>query len=311
MAQGGSLAEIADTLLYDLFSSWNIFTTLLVILLFAYLIYPLLTWKDPDVHPFLLARQAAASPIRQSGESPVYRAIEIPYGYPLRAGLGVKDPGAPKWSSGRDGDLRDIWRRAVQGPLKDDGSSTGSRGRMITVLGRQKIVEHDLDDLTRGINAIGKHINEAGATKVAICLSNSVELLQSIFAAAFYNGSSVVVPYGLQQSQFTDLLTEAQPDILIAEAGSIELSATVSACPKIKNVIWVTKPGSEHMDWSETPEGTSASFKVATWRDLQQPDFSSEVPAHDKGSQVGSLSTFWPTGSDKFELVEYTSKVSP
>lgn len=178
-----SLAEKADALVAEVFASWNIYTTVLAAILLVYLVYPLFVPKDPDIHPYLLARQAGASPIRQNGQSPVYRAIEIPYGYPLRAGLGVKDPGAPRWSSGREGDLRDIWRRAMQGPLKDDGTPDGPKGKVITVLGREKVNEHTLDDLTRGINAIGAYIRKLGATKVGICLANSVEMLQSIFGA--------------------------------------------------------------------------------------------------------------------------------
>jgi hypothetical protein len=181
MAGGDETLQNVDAFMADLLASWNIYTVVFATILTAYLIYPLLTWKDPDTHPYLLARQAGASPIRQSGESPVYRAIEIPYGYPLRAGLAVKDPGAPKWSSGRKGDLRDIWRQAARGPIKDDGSLAAPKGKIFTVLGREKVVEHTLDDLTRDINIIGKYVLDSGAKTAAICLPNSVEFLSSVF----------------------------------------------------------------------------------------------------------------------------------
>jgi hypothetical protein len=181
MAIGDTFLVRMDTALNDIFAGWSLSTTVIATLLFFFLAYPWLTWKDPDTHPFLLARQATASPVRQPGESAVYRSTEIPYGYPLRSGLNVKDPGAPKWSSGRNGDLRDIWTQAMRGLLKDDGSAAGPKAKFLTVLGRQKIVERSLESVMLEINVVGKHIRDAKGKRVAICLSNSVELLASIF----------------------------------------------------------------------------------------------------------------------------------
>ena len=181
MAVGDSILVKIDTVLNDVFAGWSLSTTVIATLLFFFLAYPWLTWKDPDTHPFLLARQATASPTRQRGESAVYRSVEVPYGYPLRSGLNVKDPGAPKWSSGRDGDLRDIWNQATRGPLKDDGSPASPKGKILTVLGREKVAEHSLENVTIEINVIGKYMQDRKSKRVAICLSNSVELLASIF----------------------------------------------------------------------------------------------------------------------------------
>lgn len=175
------VAERLDAAIAEFFSSWNIWTTILSLALVAFLIYPLLTGRDPDTHPFLLARQAQIAPIRQPGESAVYRAIDIPHGYPLRAGLGVKDPGTPKWSAGRPGDLRDIWRTAVRGAVNEEGNPTGQRGKILTILGREKVIEHNPDDLTLGINVIGQYVKRNNGQSVAVCLSNSVELLSAVF----------------------------------------------------------------------------------------------------------------------------------
>jgi hypothetical protein len=181
MAAGDAYLEQLDAVLISLFSGWNIYTTIFATSLLVYLAYPWLTWRDPDVHPLLLARQAYASPVRLPKESAIYRSVEIPHGYPLRAGLGVKDPGAPKWSSGRNGDLRDIWRTAARGSLNEDGSSAGKKGKVITVLGNQKLIEHRLDDMTLDINVVGKYVQDSNGQCAAICLSNSTELLSSIF----------------------------------------------------------------------------------------------------------------------------------
>ena len=181
MAAEESWLTQLDAFTSDLLSGWNIYTSIFAVLLLAFVAYPLLTGQDPDTHVFLLARQASTSPVRRSGETSVYRSIEIPYGYPLRAGLGVKDPGTPKWSSGRNGDLRDIWRQAVRGPVKEDGTSAGEKGKIITVLGREKVLEHRLEDMTSEINVIGNYIQDANGKCAAVCLSNSAELLSSIF----------------------------------------------------------------------------------------------------------------------------------
>ena len=63
---------------------------------------------------------------------------------PLNSGLNVKDPGDPKWSRGRDGDLRDIWRKVVTGVVDRDGKETGQRGEILTVLGSEQVNKHKL-----------------------------------------------------------------------------------------------------------------------------------------------------------------------
>jgi hypothetical protein len=102
--------------------------------------YQVFTRRDPDMHPILLARQSRASPVRQQGESPVYRSLSAPHGMALNPGLNFKSPGAPKWSRGRDGDLRDIWRQVVQ-PFEENGPV--GKVKICTVLGSESVVEHD------------------------------------------------------------------------------------------------------------------------------------------------------------------------
>lgn len=183
MAEQASLLAKFDDFLAQSLAEWNIYTTLIVTLIVVYLGYIVFFSKDPDAHPYLLARQATEAPIRQAGESATFRALDVPYGYPLRTGLGVKDPGAPKWTYGRDGDLRDIWRSAVRGVLNQDGTPSGKRGKIYTVLGRN-VAEHSLDDISREINIIGQYICDANAKTVAVCLTDSVELLAALFGSS-------------------------------------------------------------------------------------------------------------------------------
>lgn len=185
MADGGNFLQQLDSQLEQLFSNWSIYTTLIAISLVAYLLYPVFFSPEPDTHPLLLARQGTPSPVRQEGESAIFRSPEVPHGYPLRSGLNVKDPGAPKWTSGRDGDIRDVWKQAVRGPADADGKSTGAPGRVITILGKEEIIAFDFIKLTREINAIGKFVNNSGGSRVAIYLPNSVEFIVTFFGRGF------------------------------------------------------------------------------------------------------------------------------
>lgn len=180
-AESTSILQQLDSQLEQILASWNVYTILIGLILVLYLIFPLFYSTEPDVHPLLLARQSSASPVRQPGESSSFRSLETPHGYPLKSGLNVKDPGAPKWTSGKDGDLRDIWHRAVLGPVDSDSKPTGEAGKVLTVLGKEEVIEHTFTKLSAEINAIGQHVKVHGEGRVAIYLPNTVELLVSLF----------------------------------------------------------------------------------------------------------------------------------
>lgn len=131
-----------DSGLTSLLGQWNVYSTGLVTIVVILVTVQLVSAREPDIHPMLLARQSAPSTVRQEGESAVYRSQAAPHGMPLNSGLNVKDPGASKWSRGRDGDLRDVWRRAAT------GGENGAKGRVLTVWGSQRVVEHKLGRLT-------------------------------------------------------------------------------------------------------------------------------------------------------------------
>ena len=161
-------------------SGWNFWTTVLALLIAFVTAYPIFFPSEPDTHPLLLARQSVPAPVRKRGESAQYRVSEVPHGYPLKSGLAVRDPGIPRWSSGRDGDLRDVWREvASAGGVGADGREI-PRGLIMTVLGRD-IVEREIEELSTEIDVIGSHLKAGKVTKVAIYLPNSIEYLLAIF----------------------------------------------------------------------------------------------------------------------------------
>lgn len=127
-----------DAGLTGLLQQWNVYSTGLVTLLVVLVTVRLASSREPDIHPMLLARQALPSTVRNEGESAVYRSQSAPHGMPLNSGLNVKDPGASKWSRGRDGDLRDVWRKAAT------GGEDGAVGKLFTVWGSERVDEHKI-----------------------------------------------------------------------------------------------------------------------------------------------------------------------
>jgi hypothetical protein len=129
--------ESVDSSITDFFAQWNGYSTALATTLVILVTYRIMSATEPDAHPLLLARQSMPSSVRNEGQSAVYRSQSAPHGMPLNSGLNVKEPGAPKFSRGRDGDLRDIWRKAMSG-------DAAARGRLLTVLGSENVIEHQM-----------------------------------------------------------------------------------------------------------------------------------------------------------------------
>lgn len=295
-----------DFRLEQFLRSWNIWTSLLFILVFVVLLYPLIVYRDPDTHPLLLSRQANASPVRQSGESAIYRSLEIPYGYPLRTGLNVKDPGTSKWTSGRDGDLRDVWRAAVTGQVDDSNQPTGKRGKLYSVFGTEQVQEHDLDNLSKQMNIIGQHVKRSGASYVTIYLPNSVETLLSLFASAFYGFTPLLLPFDQPLKVITTLSSVVGSELLIAAAGSVDINDIRQHCPNLKHVVWVVEEASRDMDWTDPSKGESA------WHELVADNASqatSDLPTSTPNDPIPDLVTIWQNERKTAgELVKFTQR---
>ncbi|KAF4556571.1 Hypothetical protein D9617_1g084490 [Elsinoe fawcettii] len=275
------VAEQLDAQIAAFFSSWNVYTTVLAIALAGFVLYPLIFAEEPDTHPLLLARQARPSPVRQPKESAIYRSMEASHGYPLRSGLNVQDPGAPRWAAGKDGDVRDIWRSAI------NGGQNGEKGLIMTVHGKEAAEEHALEDLSKEINAIGQYLQPHGK-KVAIYLPNCVEYLSTVFGSAFYGLSIVLIPFNQPHDVVVDLIHRTGSDSLVAAAGSLPLELLDKS--KIKNVTWVVEKASRQVDWTAGKTGA----KVAVWHDLvSKSSATSDLPKDD--IKPGNVTQIWMT----------------
>ncbi|KAJ5794667.1 AMP-dependent synthetase/ligase [Penicillium paradoxum] len=307
MAADTSVVEKLDALVADVLADWNIYTTIVAGIVLAFGLYSVISSQDPDVHPFLLARQSTAAPIRQQNESATYRCLETPHGLPLRFGLNVKDPGTPKWTGGRRGDLRDIWKTAMRGALNEDGTMSGKQGKIYTVLGR-KAIEHSFDQITQEMNVIGHHLQNSGVKTVAVCLTDSIELLATIFAGAFYGYKTVILPHNLSAEALSAHLQQVEADVLVAEAGSLDLSVITTDNNQLSLVLWVAKYGNRHMDWNEVPENVKGSLKVAVWHELVEEfkDLASyDVPQYDPKTATPAVTTVWPSTSESGQFIDF------
>lgn len=179
-----SVTARIDAWIIEVLADWNIYSTVIAIAIVSFVLLTFYFGREPDTHPYILARQGTASIVRNPGESSVYRSLETPYDFPLRAGFTVKDPGAPKWTGGRRGDLRDVWASAVRGARHEYEAQTGKASKIYTVFGRS-VTEHGLDDVTQEMNVIGRYIQESKAKTVAVSLTDSVELIAAIFGPSF------------------------------------------------------------------------------------------------------------------------------
>jgi hypothetical protein len=187
MAELASLELWVESTLNSLMLQWDLYSIIIVMIISGYMGYIVLTTEDPDVHPMILARQASVSRVRKSGESAIYRAPDIPEGIPLRAGLNVRYPSDPPYFQGRDGDIRSIWRKVKGEVLTRSRAPPPPKGKQVisTVLGKEQVIDHDVDELTKEIEIIGHHLATVGAKRVAVYMPNSVELLSSLFGKTF------------------------------------------------------------------------------------------------------------------------------
>ncbi|KAF7194921.1 Long-chain-fatty-acid--CoA ligase 3 [Pseudocercospora fuligena] len=290
-----SLASL-DRAISNVLADWGITTTILALALAAYLVYPVVFPDEPDTHPLLLARQATASPVRKKGESAVYRSPEVPHGYPLRTGLNVKDPAAPRWAAGKDGDIRDIWREVQKGGKDGGDGKPIPKGLIMSVFGKEELVEHDIDELSKEISTIGNHFKQAGIKKVAIYLPNSVEYLLTIFAASFYGVTPILLPYNLPHPKVYHFLSGTGADALVCAAGNLPLDDLSQTCKNLRLLTWVVEKTSRHMDWNGVPDEAAGRLVVSVWHDVVEDNkatATTELPSNDTGDAPGDIVTVW------------------
>lgn len=223
----------------------------------------------------------------------------------------MKPPGTPLYSAGKDGDLRDIWRRVIgEYPLEKGATSSGT-AHIMTVHGKEDLTEHKIDEITKEISIVGTHLKERSAKKVAIYLPNSLEFLAALFAGAFYSFTPILIPYNQPHATLVELLVQTGADALIAQAGSVPLAEITQGASALKQIIWTVEKTSRHMDWSEVPEGIGGKIDVSVWHELVQEQKSGapQLPA-DTDKAPGVVFLWQESVGKPAEIVEFTQQVS-
>jgi hypothetical protein len=130
-------------------------------------------------------------------------------------------------------------------------------------------------------------------------------MLATLFACAYYDLTTILVPYDQPINKIIEFLLKSKADTVVAAVGSFPFDVITKSYPALRQLIWVVDEGSKHMDWNEIPTGTGGAVNVSTWQDIiqdQDANAGSELPLSDRKTELKSISAFWPTG----ELVEYS-----
>ncbi|TQS38248.1 hypothetical protein Golomagni_01254 [Golovinomyces magnicellulatus] len=294
-----------DKLVTGTLAEWDHLSTALFFLSISSLIYFIINTRDPDIHPLLLERQSQASRVRQEGKSSIFRSLSVPHDTPLNSGLNIRKPGYSKWINGHDGDLRDIWLRAIAGAQNREGVETGAIGKILTIEGIEHVKEHDLGDITRQLNLIGQYLKNRELDRVAIYLPNSVEFLATFFACAFQNLTTILLQYDLPPQEILSRIKQSKADTVIAAAGSFPTSLILKDYSTLKQLILVVDEGSRHIDWNDVQAETGDSVNVTAWHEIiqdQEPAAGKDLPTIDKSVKLKNIIAFVAS-----EMVEYTN----
>lgn len=213
------------------------------------------------------------------------------------------------YTAGRDGDLRDIWRRVTgEIPLEKGASSSGT-ANIMTVFGKEALTDHKIADVTKEISVIGKHLKDHGAKRVAIYLPNSLEFLVTLFAGAFYDFVPILIPYNQPHETVAELLRQINADSLVAEAGSIPLADVGKSVSALRQVIWTVEKTSRHMDWNEVPEGIGGKIDVSVWHQIVQDQKNSSAELPQTTGKAPNVVFLWQEQLGKpAEIVEFTQQ---
>lgn len=214
------------------------------------------------------------------------------------------------YSAGKDGDLRDIWKRVIGEIPLEKGLTSSGTAKLMTVFGTEAVSEHQVGDVSKEIAIVGRHLKAHGAQRVAVYLPNSVEFLGALFAGAFYGFTPILVPYNQPHATLVELLVRTGADALIAQAGSVPLAEMTQGASGLRQIIWTVEKTSRHMDWSEVPEGIGGKLDVAVWHHLVQEQKNAAAQLPTTTDKPPSVVFLWQeTVGKSAEVVEFTQQV--
>lgn len=127
----------------------------------------------------------------------------------------------------------------------------------------------------------------------------------TLFACSFYpNLTAILIPFDVSNDELVSMLRRSTADTLVTAPGAFPFDAVIQAYPSLRQLIWVTDEGSNHMDWNEVPEGSGGNMNVATWQDILRDSpahAATELPAVDLEKTPSDVVTFWQYGPGEVE----------
>jgi hypothetical protein len=158
---------------------------------------------------------------------------------------------------------------------------------------------------------IGQHILDQGGNRVAVYLPNSVELMATLFACAFYNLTAIIMPFDQPDDVVISMLRRSAADTVVTAPGSFPFDTVVKQYPSLRQLIWVVDEGSKHMDWNEVPQGTGGAVNVSTWQDIASDapvDAGKALPPLADQKEARDVTIFWQGKPGTMEeMVRFTA----
>lgn len=84
----------------------------------------------------------------------------------------------------------------MRGPLESDENAPPKPGKVLTILGKEKVIELELAQLNKEINAVGTYLKNHAGSSIAIYLPNSVEFLVTFFGMSVETMPIIPLIYG-------------------------------------------------------------------------------------------------------------------
>lgn len=181
----------------------------------------------------------------------------------------------------------------------------------MTILGKEEVVEHDIETISKEVAAIGTHLEAKGAKRVAVYLPNSIEFLASLFACSFYGLTPILLPFNQPHPKAYQLVNETGADALICAAGTLPLDDLSKACPQLRQVTWVVQKSSRQMDWTGVPGAAQDKLTVSLWHDVVASTPSTDqLPNNADGKTPTDVVIVWQStdAAVRPEIVNFTQE---
>ncbi|ODV88982.1 hypothetical protein CANCADRAFT_132551 [Tortispora caseinolytica NRRL Y-17796] len=201
--------------------------------------------REGDVHPHVLNHQSERGDVREKGQSPFFRSLSTPFGYPLLSGLHIRDG-----YYHRNGTMEDICKLGLKGNIREFDCRNAA-----------------IASVYEASHAISSYIqnNCHGVKKAAILFPESSANLTVTFALANRGISTVIAP--INDSMLLHL-SASKPEMIFLEAGIVSMTDLIKEVPSIKYIFLDIEATQEQHAWSIEEVAEMTNRSVVNYYDL-------------------------------------------